>query len=164
MMRRRAAVTLAIWLWLVAGPVSAQQAGVHVESPWSRAALQGHTGAIYLTVTNTGPADQLTGIASPVAERAEVHESFQDHGVMKMRPVASLPVAPGQPIRLTPGGYHIMLMDLKKPLNPGDHVPVTLTFEKAGPVQVEAIVAKAGASGPPDHAGTHTGTPTPAAK
>jgi len=164
MMRRLAAVALLIGTWLAAGPVCAEQTGIHVESPWSRAALQGHTGAVYLTVTNTGPADRLTGIVSPVAERAEVHESFQDHGVMKMRPVASLPVAPGQPIRLTPGGYHIMLMDLKKPLNPGDHVPVTLTFEKAGPVQVEAIVAKAGASGPPDHAGTHPPPAVPAAK
>jgi hypothetical protein len=76
---------------------------------------------------------------------AELHESFTDQGVSKMRPMQSLTVAPGQPVTLVPGGYHIMLMNLKQPLTEGQTVPLTLTFEKAGPVKVSAMVAKAGA-------------------
>ena len=156
-MRRLTVVFLLSGAMLTAAPGYSRQAGIQVGDAWSRAAMQGPTGGFYQTVTDSGAADRLTGVASPAAERADLHESFVDQGVMKMRPVTSLPVAPGQPIKLTPGGHHIMLMNLKKPLNVGDHVAVTLTFEKAGPVSVEAIVAKAGASAPPDHAPDHAG-------
>ena len=131
----------------------AQQAGIQVDHVWSRAALAGHEGAVYLTITDTGAPDTLTGVSTPVAAMAGLHRSTDDNGVMKMRPVASLPIEPGKPVTLAPGGYHIMLMDLKQPLKQGDSFPVTLIFAKAGQVTVTAAVAKAGAATMPgmDH-------------
>jgi copper(I)-binding protein len=126
----------------------AQQNGIQVDHAWSRAAIAGHIGVVYLTITDTGAADRLTSVVSPVATEAALHESFNDNGISKMRPVAALPVQPGNPVTLAPGGYHIMLMGLKQPLKQGDSFPVTLTFEKAGAVTTTVTVEKAGASAP----------------
>jgi len=128
---------------------AAQQSGIQVDHVWSRAAMAGRTGVVYLTITDTGPADTLTGVASPVAASAGLHETVNDNGVMKMRPVASLPVTPGKPLTLAPGGYHIMLVDLKQPLKEGDSFPVTFSFAKAGQVTATATVEKAGAAAMP---------------
>jgi copper(I)-binding protein len=124
----------------------AQTGPIEVQHAWSRPAMAGHTGVIYLTITDHGAPDRLVGVASP-AGRAELHESFDDHGVMKMRAVQALPVAPGTSVALKPGGYHIMLMDLKHDLNAGDSVPVTLKFAKAGQVKAMAMVEKNAAAG-----------------
>jgi copper(I)-binding protein len=127
-----------------------QQSGIQLDHVWSRAALAGHEGAVYLTITDTGPADTLTDVMTPVAATAHLHESLNDNGVMKMRPVASLPIEPGKPVTLAPGGYHIMLTGLKQPLKEGDSFPITLTFTKAGQVTATAAVAKAGAAVMPE--------------
>ncbi len=132
-------------------PASADQNGIAVTDAWSRAALAGRTGIVYLTITDTGAADQLIGASSPVAAKATLHESIDDHGVMKMRPVAALPVQPGKPLTLAPGGYHVMLEGLKQPLQPGQTFPVTLTFANAGPVTATATVQKAGGGMTMDH-------------
>jgi copper(I)-binding protein len=129
----------------------AQQNNIRVENAWSRAAMAGRTGVVYLTITDTGVPDRLTGASSPVAASADLHESFTDHGVAKMRGVAALPVEPDKPVTLAPSGYHIMLTGLKRPLNQGDSFPVTLVFEKAGPVTTTVTVQKAGASMPMGH-------------
>jgi copper(I)-binding protein len=132
----------------------AQQNGMRVENAWSRAAMQGRTGAVYLTIIDDGGADRLTAIASPVAAKAELHESFTENGVAKMRAVGALPVAQGNKVTLAPGGYHIMLMNLKQPLRQGDAFPVTLNFEKAGQVTATVTVQKAGGSMPMGHDAT----------
>jgi len=148
-MRRLLAVAM------IAMPLAAfaQPPGIQVDHVWSRAALAGHDGAVYLTITDTGPPDTLTGVTTPVAAMAGLHQSINDNGVMKMRPVASLPIAQGKSVTLAPGGYHIMLMELKQPLKEGDSFPVTLSFAKAGQVTATATVAKAGAAAMPamDH-------------
>ncbi|MFI4979866.1 MAG: copper chaperone PCu(A)C [Nevskiales bacterium] len=135
---------------LLAMPAAAlaDQAGIQLDHVWSRAAMAGGTGVVYLTITDSGAPDALTGVASPVAARAELHQSFDDHGVMKMRPVATLKIDPGKPIMLAPGSYHIMLMGLKQPLKEGDSFPVTLTFAKAGQVTATAHVQKTAAAIP----------------
>jgi periplasmic copper chaperone A len=125
-----------------------QQSGIHIDHVWSRAAMAGHEGVVYLTITDTGAADTLTGAATPVAAMAGLHETINDNCVMKMRPVSSLPVAPGKTVTLAPGGTHIMLMDLKRPLREGDSFPITLSFTKAGQVTATATVEKAGAAMP----------------
>ena len=125
--------------------------GIKLEHAWSRAAAAGRVGVVYLTITDTGAADRLTAVASPVAASAGLHESYDDHGVAKMRSVAALPVEPGKPVSLAPGGYHIMLTGLKQPLHQGDEFPVTLTFDKAGAVTTTVTVRKAGASMPMGH-------------
>jgi copper(I)-binding protein len=126
----------------------ADETGIQVDHVWSRAAMAGHEGVIYLTITDTGAPDTLTGVSTPVAAKAELHQSFDDHGVMKMRPGAALPVEPGKPVTLAPGGYHIMLMGLKQPLKQGHNFPVTLSFAKAGALIASVTVEKAGAAMP----------------
>jgi periplasmic copper chaperone A len=129
----------------------AQQNGIRVENAWSRAAMQGRTGVVYLTIVDDDAPDRLTAVASPVATKAELHESFTDNGVAKMRPVATLRVAHGETLTLAPGGYHIMLTGLKQPLRQGDTFPVMLSFEKAGQVTAMVAVQKAGGSMPMGH-------------
>jgi len=128
----------------------AQQNGIAVTDAWSRVAMAGRTGVVYLTITDSGAPDRLTGASSPVAATATLHETTDDHGVMKMRPVAALPVQPGKPVKLAPGGYHIMLEGLKQPLQPGETFPLTLTFANAGTIAATATVQK-GAGMAMDH-------------
>jgi periplasmic copper chaperone A len=139
---------LFLLLTLLPAVALADPAGIQVDHVWSRAMPAGATGVVYLTVTDHGAPDTLTAVASPVAASAELHETINDNGVMKMRSVASLPVAPGKPIKLTPGGYHVMLKGLKQALVAGTSFPVTLTFAKAGTITTTAMVQAAGASMP----------------
>jgi periplasmic copper chaperone A len=147
---------------LLAMPLAAfaDEAGIHVDHVWSRAAMAGHEGAVYLTITDTAGQDTLTDVTTPVATKADLHETINDHGVMKMRPVASLMVEPGKSVTLAPGGYHIMLTGLKQDLQQGDSFPVTLSFAKAGPVTATATVEKAGATVPTMDHGNVSGTGT----
>jgi periplasmic copper chaperone A len=136
----------------------AGQNGIEVEKAWSRAAMQGRVGVVYLTITDHGAADRLTGVSSPVAEKAELHESLSEGGVAKMRPVTSLPVEQAKPVVLAPGGYHIMLMGLKQPLKQGDVFPITLSFANAGQVTAQVTVEPPGATMPmPMHTGSTPG-------
>jgi hypothetical protein len=142
-MRRR---TLLAGLLVFPGVAAAQPAPIRLDDVWSRAAMAGRIGVVYLTITATGAPDTLIGVESPVAPKAELHESFDDHGVMKMRGVMSLDVAPGKPVALRPGGYHIMLVGLAHALKEGDRFPITLRFAKAGAVTATVSVQKAGAA------------------
>jgi len=117
-------------------------------NPWARATPKGATvGGGYLTITNTGnAADRLVGGASDISSRFEIHEMSMDKGVMKMREVASgVEIKPGQTVRFEPSGYHIMFVGLKQPLREGEHVKVTLQFEKAGNAAVDFVVQGIGA-------------------
>jgi periplasmic copper chaperone A len=135
---------------LAAVPAIAQPAPlVQVQDAWSRAtAPSARTGGVFLSLTDTGAPDRLVSVATPVAGTAELHETVNEGGVMKMRPVSGLALAAGQKVELKPGGYHIMLMGLKQQLKPGDSFPVTLNFEKSPPVTVSVTVGRAGAAGP----------------
>ena len=126
------------------------KSGVTVAHPWARATPGGSkTGAAYLEVkTDAQTADRLIGASSSVSGRAEIHTHIMDGDVMKMRRVDAIEVKPGSSVVLGPGGDHLMLMDLKAPLKEGDVVKITLTFEKAGPIDVEATVEPIGAKGP----------------
>ncbi|MGJ4893282.1 copper chaperone PCu(A)C [Bradyrhizobium sp. HKCCYLS3077] len=122
-----------------------------ISQPWSRATPGGaKTGAGYLTIANKGTApDRLVAVSGEVAGRIEVHEMAVNNGVMTMRPLENgLTIEPGKTVALAPGGYHLMLMDLKSPLKQGDKLPVTLEFEKAGKVAVTIEVQAVGAKGP----------------
>jgi hypothetical protein len=144
------------------GPASAQQvkAGdLVLDHAWARATPGGaKVGGGYLTIENKGVAlDKLIDGSSPAAGKVEVHEMAMRNGVMTMRPVkGGLSILAGQTVTLAPGGYHLMMTELKGPLKKGDKVPVTLNFEKAGKVEVTFDVQGFGALGPPsgpmDHA------------
>lgn len=117
---------------------------IRVIEPWARATVPGQkVGGVYMEIVSSRDA-RLTGVASPLAGAAEVHSMTMDGGTMKMRVVEALDLPAGRPVKLAPGGYHVMLFDLKKPLVAGKKVPLTLIIEDAGKrthkIAVTAIV------------------------
>jgi copper(I)-binding protein len=98
-------------------------------------------GAVYVTISNRGGSrDALIGATTDAAATVELHETVQEGGVMKMRPRPKFELATGGRLEMKPGAHHIMLLGLTRDLKPGDSVSVTLTFEKAGQMTVEAPV------------------------
>jgi copper(I)-binding protein len=96
----------------------------------------------YMTITNPGTeADALVGVSSPIATSVEIHETMADpSGMMAMSPIDRLDIASGGTVKLEPGGYHLMLMGVTQMPAVGGTVQLTLTFEKAGQVVVQAEV------------------------
>jgi copper(I)-binding protein len=122
---------------------------IDISDPWSRATARGATvGAGYMKITNDGQAtDKLLGGSADAGSGFELHESTVENGIAKMRPVKDgLEIKPGQTVEFKPGGHHVMFTGLKKPLSAGDHIKATLTFEKAGKVDIEYDVLAMGAS------------------
>ena len=118
-----------------------------INHPWSRATPKGAPVAGgYMKITNTGTTpDRLTGGSIEIAKRFEIHEMSMDGSVMKMRELTGgLEIPPGATVELKPGSYHIMMMNLSKPMTKGERVKGTLTFEKAGKVDVEFAVEAVG--------------------
>ncbi len=127
----------------------ADEAGVKATDAWARATTaSAKTGGVFLTLSADDVTDRLVSASSPAAKIVELHETVNDGGVMRMRPVERLVVEDGQKVVLKPGGLHIMLMGLTRPLNRGETFPITLTFEKSPPVTATVTVQSAGASGP----------------
>lgn len=150
-MRSLFKLAFSILLTVSAAPAFAQgTAAIAIDQPWARATPAGaQTGAAYMTIDNkTNVADRLTGCASTVADKVQIHEMKMVSGVMQMREVADgLAVPANGSVTLKPGSYHIMLIGLKHPLKAGDSVPMTLTFAKAGNISVTVPVQAMGASG-----------------
>lgn len=131
---------------------------ISVENAWARATTASvQAAAIYATITDRGTADRLVAASTPVAGKAELHETIHEGNVTKMRPAASLAISPGTPVSLTPRGYHIMLTELKQPLTDGQSFPLSLKFEKAGTVETTVTVKAAGAA--PAHDSGHMSMP-----
>lgn len=136
---------------LVAG-CSPGGGSIKVAEAWARASsAMASAGAAYMRIENTGSAaDALIGAASPAAGTVEVHETVAmgspapnasgDAGMMGMQPVARLEIPAGGTVELKPGSYHIMLIGLNQELKPGAKIEISLTFEKAGTVKVNAEV------------------------
>ena len=102
---------------------------VAVEAAWLRAPAPGQNVAgAYLDITSRVPAT-LIAVESPAAGRVELHTMSMDDGVMRMRPLARIDLPAGKTVKLKPGGHHLMLMDIKRPLNAGDRVALTLTVQ-----------------------------------
>ncbi len=113
----------------------AQTAAVKVDGAWARATVQGQRGTGAFMSLTAKDATQLVGVSTPVAGVAEVHEMKMEGDVMKMRALPLLDLPAGKKVDLKPGGYHIMLMDLKAPLAKDSTVPVTLLFKDAKGVE-----------------------------
>lgn len=124
-----------------------------VSDAWARSTPgMAKTGAVYLTIANHGAsADRLVAAATPAAGKAELHTHSMDGNVMRMRPIAAVEVSPGEPSVMRPGGTHVMLTGLARPLAEGEVFPMTLSFEKAGTVEVRVRVMKIGSMGPGSH-------------
>ncbi len=121
-----------------------------IENPWARAtAPSAKAGGAFMVIENTGAiADRLVGARSDVAGRVEVHETSMVNNVMRMRPVGEITIDPGRKVELKPGGYHVMLMDLKSALTEGETFSLSLTFEKAGEVTLTVPIQAPGSRMP----------------
>ncbi len=118
---------------------------VRIEHPYATPSLAGvTTGAAYfVALENTGAkADKLLGAVTPVAASVELHTMNVDaQGVMRMRQVDGIALAPQDIVKMQPGmGYHLMLVGLKRPLKDGESFPMTLQFERAGKLEVKVVV------------------------
>jgi hypothetical protein len=136
------------------GFLLAQADGIAVLDAWARASPGAATnGAAYVTLKGGDRNDQLVAVSTPVAGTAEVHESFTENGVMKMRAGPNLPVPAGGTVTFAPGGLHIMLMGLKQPLVANQSFPLTLIFAHAPAVTVDVKVQPLGRTS--DHGSSH---------
>jgi copper(I)-binding protein len=151
------AVCLALMLLLSTAPSlwahEFKLGDLDIEHPWSRATPQGaKVAAGYLVVKNRGSIpDRLVSVTGEIADMAEIHQmAVDDKGVMTMRPTQEgIEVPAGGEVALEPGSFHIMFMGIKHPLKKGDSFAGTLTFEKAGSVDVQFAVEDIG--GQPEH-------------
>lgn len=127
------------------------QNGLVIAEAWTRATPRGAENAgAFLTVTNTGTAaDSLVAADLAGGKRTELHETTAVDGVMRMRQVTEIVIGPGQTITLKPGGLHIMIMGLEKPIEPAAIVKGTLVFKEAGRITVEFPATNVGAAVPP---------------
>jgi copper(I)-binding protein len=143
---RRFSHALAAALVIAASAAWGQSAdtSLRVDGAWARRALmlQGTgTGAVYAALVNAGKTpDALVSASTDAAGVVEIHETYQESGLSRMRPVTRIPIPPGKTVEMKPGGYHIMLIDLKRDLKAGEIVPMTLVFQNAGKLTVNAQV------------------------
>ena len=127
----------------------AQAPAVQIEGAWARASVQGQKGTgAFMKLTAKEPL-ALVSASSPVAGVTEVHEMKMEGDVMRMRAVPELALPAGQAVELKPGGYHVMLMDLKAPLMKDSRVPLTLVFRDAKGAQTRMELSVPVAATPP---------------
>ena len=135
---------------LVAGSATAhdtQQGPLTIDHPWARPAASGNSAA-YMVIANSGAGDRLVGAASEVARVVEIHSTSVDaQGVARMVPVQAVDIPQEAEAVLSPGGLHVMLIGLTRPLEVGQTFPLTLEFEQAGPVTVEVAVERSASNG-----------------
>ena len=144
-------VAAAVLITTGAGAHEFKVGAIDIGHPWSRPTPKdANIAGGYLTITNKGKtADRLIGGASPSASQIEVHEVIDVDGMSKTRPLANgIEIKPGKTVELKPGSYHIMMMNLSRPLTKGDRVKGSLTFEKAGKVDIEFTVEAIGGAPP----------------
>ena len=138
-------VLAAAALALIATPAFAKTSAIVVSRAWIAAPLLGApTAAAYVSVKNDGAAaDTLVSATTPLADALQLHSMSTAGGIMRMRPATGgLAISSGGTLDLVPGGpYHFMLIRPKHPLKPGERVPATLTFARAGAVEVVFVVA-----------------------
>ncbi|MDO9417216.1 copper chaperone PCu(A)C [Pararhizobium sp.] len=150
-MIRTLSLACAVILSLAATMASAHEfklGDLEIIHPNSRAMLPGaKVGGGLLKIINYGTGDdRLVAITSPVSDDVQLHEMSMENDVMKMRKLdGGIAIPAGQTVELTSSGLHVMFMAVKEPFKDGDHIPATLTFEKAGTIDVEFNVGPADA-------------------
>lgn len=128
-----------------------QSGAIRVLTPWSRATPESSKVAGgFMTLVNTGKtSDRLIGGSTAVSRSLEIHEMHIVNGIMMMRQInPGIALKPGARVVLKPFSHHLMMMDLKQPLRPGDKIKGTLVFEKAGVLPIEYDVLPMGSQGP----------------
>jgi copper(I)-binding protein len=150
------AVLLSLLSVVLSGAASAHSyrvGAILVDHPWAPASLPGTTaGAAFMKITNMGPTPVvLLGASTPAAGRVEIHSMSMDGGVMRMRPMASIPIPPNGTIVFGPSGLHMMLVGLAKPLEAETMVPMTLGFQGGPNVAVDLSVESSPMGGMQHH-------------
>jgi len=127
---------------------AAKPVPITITGAWARATAPGQTeGAAYVTLSSPG-GDRLIGVDTAAAGMAMLHQSLKKNGVAEMRDLDALGLPAGKTVKLSPGGVHIMLMDLKNGLKPGDTLKLSLSFAHAGRRDIDVPVRPIGADGP----------------
>jgi len=136
-----------VWLVLCAMTQASAQAADYragamvVAQPWAPPTPPATVGVAYFSMTNAGgKADSLIAISSPIARKVEIHESRTVQGMVQMRAVKSVECPPGATVKIGPGGLHVMLLDLSRPLAAGTEFPLSLRFRVAGVLTVQVRV------------------------
>ena len=131
-------------LLMVFNPEAQAQAQALVQDAWARPTVQGQTvGGGYFRIDGGSTNDRLLGASADIAQSVELHTMRMDGDVMRMRQLDSVEVPAKQTVEFKPGGMHLMLIGLKTPLKVGNSFPMTLRFEKVGPVSVNVRVLPA---------------------
>lgn len=118
-------------LAILLGSAAASQAQVTIKNPWVRSTVPGQSATGAFMQLTARQDTNLIAVRSPVAGIVEVHEMRVDNGIMKMRSVDKLPLPAGKTVELQSGGYHVMMMDLKRQIKTGDEIPLTIEFESS---------------------------------
>ena len=135
--------TFAAALLISAASLPAWAANISVTDAWARATMPGQpVSGAYMQIQSDADA-RLVGVSSPAVPRVEVHEMKMDGDVMRMREVKAIDLPKGKTVSLEPGGFHIMLMNLPKPIAAGDIIPLILTVESGGKRQTVEVKAEA---------------------
>ena len=137
-MRKFLVLTLAL---LIAVSACTTTGEMEVHQAWVRPTAQGENAAVYLTIHNHSTTeDELTGATATVADVVEIHESKVENDIMQMNKISSRPIAADEEIIFTPGGLHIMLIDIKQELVLGEHIGVILSFKNHEDIVVEVHI------------------------
>jgi periplasmic copper chaperone A len=137
---RRNFILLIITLTALMSACSAP-ADIEIHQAWVRPTAKGENAAVYLTLHNhTENDDELVSVSSNVADVIEIHESKMENDVMQMNMLTSLPIAADEEVIFTPGGLHIMLVNIKQELVLGEHIGVILHFKNHTDIVVEVHI------------------------
>jgi periplasmic copper chaperone A len=143
-------IFLAVFFPLLVFAHSHEKGDVQVRHPWSRATPPGAKLAVgYMEIRNRGAKlDRVIGASTPLARKVEMHVTTHEDGVARMREVKAFEVPAGQRVEMRPGGSHLMLVDIVRPLAKGERIPLVLRFEHAGELAVELDVQELGSRHP----------------
>jgi copper(I)-binding protein len=142
---RRLARLLAATLFLIGPCLQAADSTVgslQILHPYARPTPPGaRTAGVYFRIRNGGnSSDRLIGVSSPVAGSAEIHDMTMDGGIMRMRALPEVEIPAKATVEFAPGGFHLMLLELRRPLKTGDRFPLRLSFAKGRSADVEVLV------------------------
>jgi len=119
--------------------------GIEIRNAWMRQTAQGENGAVYFVLHNySAVEDELIGVSAEIAQAVEIHESTMTNDVMQMRMLSSVPLEASAEVEFSPGGLHIMLVGLKREINIGDSIKITLHFKNNEDSTVHVPVQQSG--------------------
>ena len=121
---------------------------IRVMHPWAAVAAEGKSSTVYMTLTNAGTeADKLVAVEVKAAERVEIQKAKKGSGAASYETIAAVGLGAKKTVAMQPGGMRVLLIGLKEPLRHEYTLPMTLVFERAGRVEIQAVIQKSAAEG-----------------